>query len=262
MNIKNILVPTDFSECAETALSFAAEIARTLQADIYLMNAAQSIFSVASEKLIEQVQNEEALKEVDVQTIEETGDPSSAILRETDEKKVDLIVMGSKGGSGTRKLFGSTTSEVISKSEVPVLVIPRDTHFTGFGTIVFATDYHDGDLSALEEMADWAQLFDSELHVLHVAPKHNLQAKIKFRGFKELASQRIDYEKLSFEHIINKSLHVGFAQYANDHNVKLLAITRYKKSFFEKLSEKNHTREMELYTKVPLLVSVGKETKT
>lgn len=262
MDIKNILVPTDFSSCAEAALSFAAEIALSLKADIYLMHSAQSTFSVAPEKLVEQIEDRNRLKEINIRTIEEIGDPSSAIMRQTDEKKADLVVMGNKGRSGPRKLLGSTTTEVISKSKVPVLAIPKESQFSGLANIVFATDYHDGDLSALEELVIWARFFNSKLHVLHVTPENNLLAKIKLRGFKELTCEQIHYDKLSFNNVVSPSLLTGFNQYMKDHNVKLLTLIRHPKTAFKKLGQKSHTREMGLYSETPLLVLIGKEPKT
>lgn len=259
MNIKNILVPTDFSEFSKTAVSFALEIAIDLNARLYLMHSVKSTYSIASERLLEQLINDDRFQEIETKTITEIGDPGLSILRQSKEVKADLVVMGSKGSSGGRKFLGSTTTEVISKSDIPVLAIPQNSTYSGFEDIVFMTDFNEGDLSALKEIADWAKHFNAELRVLHLFTDDSLQELIKFRGFKEVAKEHVDYEKLSFERVFNPSFDEGFFDYMKTRNPKLIVLTRYKKTFFQKLMEQDHIREIGYETIIPFLNLPGEK---
>jgi len=52
------------------------------------------------------------------------GSPVTKIIEAAKDEKVDLIVVGNKNHSGFHKFFlGSISNDVISKSEVPVLVV-------------------------------------------------------------------------------------------------------------------------------------------
>jgi nucleotide-binding universal stress UspA family protein len=53
-----------------------------------------------------------------------SGDVPEAILAEIDERGVDLVVMATRGHSGlVRAVLGSVTSEVVSRSPVPVVLL-------------------------------------------------------------------------------------------------------------------------------------------
>jgi len=52
------------------------------------------------------------------------GLPAEDILKEIEEEKIDLVIMGSKGMSGAhRVIIGSTAEEVVRWSPCPVLVV-------------------------------------------------------------------------------------------------------------------------------------------
>ncbi len=253
MNIKKILLPVDFSECSKTATSFSFELALRLNARIYLMHSMKNILSVPLENFLEEFINDDRFQQVDVKTITEIGDPDLSILREAEILKANLIVMGSKGSSGGRKLLGSTTSRIISKSDIPVLAVPQDSTYSNFEDIVFMTDFNEGDVSALKEISDWARLFNANLHVLHLFTDDSLQELIKFRGFKEIVKERLEYNKLSFERVFNSSFKEGFFKYLKTHSPKLLVLTRYKKTLFQKAIERDHGRQIGYKTTVPFL---------
>lgn len=253
MNIKNILVPTDFSDCSKTAISFALELAINLKARLYVMHSMTSSFSFTLDKHFEQLTSDNRFKEIESQIISEIGDPDVSILRQAQDIKADLIVMGNKGSSGGRKLLGSTTSKVISKSDIPVLAVPQDSIYSDFENIVFMTDFNEGDLSASKEISDWARHFNANLHILHLFTDDSLQELIKFRGFKEILKERLEYDKLSFERVFNSSFEEGFFKYLKTHTPKLLVLTRYKKTLFQKIIERDHGSRIGYKTTVPFL---------
>ncbi|NGP89876.1 universal stress protein [Fodinibius halophilus] len=259
MNIKNILVPTDFSNCSEAATSFAIDFAIAQNARLYLMHSMKSSYSMTSERLLEKMMEDDRFKEVKAQPVAEIGDPGSAILRESKEVEADLLIMGNKGSSGGRNFLGSTTTEVITKSEIPVLTIPEESSYSGFDDILFMTDFKEGDLSALKEMLDWVELFRAHIHVVHISTDDNFEEKIKYRGFKEAANEYADYEKLTFERVVNPSFYDGFLELMEKRNPDLITATRYKKTFFQKLLQKNHTRMLGYEADTPFLSLNGEK---
>ena len=254
MNIENILVPTDFSKCADNALSYAANIAKKIDAGIHLMYTESSAYSyTALDRLNAQIDNE-AVNDIDIRTVIEAGHPGPSILKQIKETSADLVVMGNKGRSGGRMLFGSTTLKIISDSPVPVMAIPEKTGFKDLKQVVFATDYHTGDLTALSKIVNWARKFNSELHVFHVSLKDEADSNQRFGNFKEKAEEQTDYDKLIFDRVVSESFFDGFSDYLDEHKIRLLVITRYKKSFIQQVVEKDHTKQIEYYSNVPLLV--------
>lgn len=280
LKLNHILFPTDFSENADNALKFAREIALNTGAQLTLFHVIETPFNLPHDsddlpethagkarKLIEQkaeeIRNSEHYSGINVDTVLQNGNVVSAILEQSRESDIDLIVMGTKGSSKmARILYGSIASHIILESPVPVLAIPTNSHTTKFDPIAFATDYRPGDWLALKHTLEWADRFNSDLNVIHVAENRDLLTDLKFRGFKDLVNEKAPSWQIQFDLIVKKKFFTGIADYLTDHPVGLLVMVRYKKSRIESLLSKDHTRELSYYTKVPLLILIGDETSS
>jgi hypothetical protein len=93
----------------------------------------------SSEKKLEKVSSKYV--KVPSSHLVKIGDPIDEIIDAAQKCKSQLIVMGTHGASGLKRiLFGSNTSNVISKSNIPVLAIPQRYRFKKINSIVYATD--------------------------------------------------------------------------------------------------------------------------
>lgn len=276
-NINQILFPTDFSSVSEKALPFALEIARSVNARLTIMHSIEEPYNVAPlvrevkhqmvqkvedllEDMLREISREEKYKNLDIDTTIESGRTVYAIIEEARQSNADLVVMGTKGAGGLKQLlFGSNTSDLVLVSAVPVFAVPENCDFKGINNILFTTDYHDGDLAVLKGVVNFADRFNASVTVLHTAEDMDLREDISFRGFRELVRGSITYENFDFELIIEDDFTAGVNNYLDRHEVSLITMTRYKKTFFHSLLEKDHSREMSAYTNVPLLVIPGKK---
>ena len=138
----SVLCPIDFSAGSRGALRYAAVIAAHLGArltvlaidDPLLIEAAEFADSPATvlgdttqemRKFCAATFAGQQLTGADVQLEVVVGKPAAEILRVSRDGRCDLIVMGSHGSTGFRKLFfGSTTERVLRETPVPVLVTP------------------------------------------------------------------------------------------------------------------------------------------
>ena len=148
---KNILVPTDFSEGAEEALTYACELASRLGATVHLVNVVgipalgvPELGVAVTATMIDQVvaDNQQAIdklardfsgKAMIGRAILKTGDARDAINQAATELDCDLIVMGTHGRRGvTRVLLGSVAETVVRTAPCPVLTIrPHSSEHTG-----------------------------------------------------------------------------------------------------------------------------------
>lgn len=144
---KNILVPTDFSAYADNALKEAIDIAKQHKAKIYLLHVIDDGFqqctvdycldegtvgkilsdSVRSAK--EKLQ-QEAKKVTDshsgIEIVYDTkrGVPYEEILKEQEEKGIDLIVIASHGKTGIlQNLLGGVADRIMKGAKCPVLLV-------------------------------------------------------------------------------------------------------------------------------------------
>ena len=145
MLIRSILLPTDFSECANYALSFAASLARPSEAKIICVHVIEPIVPTVgytgmteplpmtdiSEQLEDSAERElpkiagcDECAGLEVEEVIVHGDAASEIVRVAQERQVDLIVISSHGRTGLgRILFGSTAESVVRHAPCPVLVV-------------------------------------------------------------------------------------------------------------------------------------------
>ena len=145
MQIRTILLPTDFSECGNYALSYAASLARTFKASIICINVIEPIVPTVgysgmteplpiadiTEQLEDSAERElpklaecEECAGLEVEELVVHGEAASEIVRVAKEREVDLIVIASHGRTGLgRILFGSTAESVVRHASCPVLVV-------------------------------------------------------------------------------------------------------------------------------------------
>lgn len=145
MQIRTILLPTDFSECGNYALSYAASLARTFRASIICINVIEPIVPTVgysgmteplpiadiTEQLEDSAERElPKLAECDecagleIEEMVVHGEAAAEIVRVAKERDVDLIVISSHGRTGLgRIIFGSTAESVVRHASCPVLVV-------------------------------------------------------------------------------------------------------------------------------------------
>lgn len=256
-NIKQILHPTDFSAPAKNAFIYAREIARKTKSKLTVLHSVKLPYAYGSEKMMEEIIKNNPYKDLSIETRIDFGETVPGILKYAG----DLIVMGSTGKSKMGKvLFGSISSKVMLKAPVPVLVVPPELPYSNFDHIIFATDFRDRDLENLSALTEWAKLFDTEITVLHVASDDSMETKIKFRGFKEIVHEEIDYPHVNFRLIQENDFYSGMSAYLHDQVDELVVLSRHKKSFFQNLFNESHIKQT-VYTKVPILVLPGEATE-
>ena len=148
IQIKKVLVPTDFSDSAHHAFGYGVSFAREYDAELILLHVvenltvgyASDLFPVPMAEVFQEISGyakaeldklaEEAKQKGAVVTqLVVQGKPSAEIVRYAAENAVDMIVLGTHGkGMLDQALFGSTTERVVRRAPCPVLTVPRAGH--------------------------------------------------------------------------------------------------------------------------------------
>ena len=145
MHTRSILLPTDFSECANYALSYAASLARTFGASILCVHVIEPMVPTvgysgmteplpiadiadqledSAERELPKFAEREETAGLEVEELIVHGEAASEIVRVAKERSVDLIVVSSHGRTGLgRILFGSTAEAIVRHASCPVLVV-------------------------------------------------------------------------------------------------------------------------------------------
>jgi nucleotide-binding universal stress UspA family protein len=188
--VKNILLPLDGSELAETAIPVAAYLAEKLGAQITLLhviekNAPESVHGqthLTNEKdacdYLAHVAEEhipETLKVKKHVHTEEVDKVSRSIVEHSGEFAPDLIILCAHGWGGVRDfVVGNIAQQVIAAGTVPVLLLqthaPDDWQFLGFDRILVALDGNPQHESGLEWAIPLAKTLGAALHLVQVVP--------------------------------------------------------------------------------------------
>ncbi|MCU0343910.1 MAG: universal stress protein [Ignavibacterium sp.] len=141
--IKNILLPTDFSNTSLTAAEYAVELAEEYKARLHVLNVLEKtppILAIRSldlsrEKIIESIDADaqahlsdcikkiKKIKDVEIVPAIRKGIDYEEIIQYSKEKKIDIIVIATHGRTGLiHTLLGSVAEKVIRYSKIPVLV--------------------------------------------------------------------------------------------------------------------------------------------
>ncbi len=143
INLKRLLVPTDFSDSARHALTYGISFAREYKAELLLLHVvenltvgyASDLFPVPMAEVFDEISGFARTelgklaavareKGIAVRELVVQGKPSAEIIRVAKEETADMIVLGTHGkGMLDKALFGSTAERVIRRAPCPVLTV-------------------------------------------------------------------------------------------------------------------------------------------
>ena len=189
--IKKILFPTDFSECAEHAFDHAAGLAAAFDAEMHVFHARirrgeeypalAELMEDSGESTDEPLdipvrERQGKTSRVDTTVViqaERTGASAcEAILEYAREHDIDLIVMGTHGRRGAKRLLmGSTAECVVRSATCPVLTLRADAPTmseAGFSHILAPVDFSEYAEEAAAYTAELARRWNARVTLLHV----------------------------------------------------------------------------------------------
>lgn len=265
--IKNILVPTDFSENAKNAYFFARDLAKAIgSARVKVVHVFMPSVESEYPNFVPPVADylkirEEMLKDF-MQAVapNEQVDNDILIGFAADElvsasKNYDLIVMGTTGAGGIlNKLFGSVSANCAQRAHCPVLLVPKDVKFTGFREMLYASNYESADDEVLEKLFTFNKPFNATVHFVHVRGDDSNFEKTKEEIFEELFEDGEPPFGFYMAETDAESVSEGLSDYALAHNIELVAMAHRHRSFWENFFHKSQTKQVAMATRLPLIV--------
>ena len=189
--MKKILVPCDFSDAAVQAFKFAVEIANQSKGEVLLLNVIElpvmhdtmlmptlnfeeafiKDMKANAGKNFAKMKEKWAKEGPKVTSFVEYGPTAHTINDFAKDKKVDLVVMGTKGASGMKEFFvGSNTEKIVRWSPVPVIAVKKSIKASSIKNIVFPNTLEDNmeqDEFILKVKA-LQNFFKAKLHIVYI----------------------------------------------------------------------------------------------
>ena len=131
--IKKILCAIDLTKASRSAFERALSIAKTSNARLYVLHAVPRTHPFSWQQterleLLTSLRQRAERDGVPVRIVEQHGDPARVIVLHANDRKADLVVLGSNRRRGWQRFKeGSVGERVLRRAEWPVLIVPSDT---------------------------------------------------------------------------------------------------------------------------------------
>ncbi|HEY8659504.1 MAG TPA: universal stress protein [Hanamia sp.] len=274
--MKNILVPIDFSNASHNAGKYAISLAGVFDANLIFLYAympppvideiSASALLVSNAELIE---GYEEKMEQEIETlIKEKNSKIKKLVREgfaldiikemALENNVDVIVMGMKGKGKSSHTFGSTTTTIIRRTSVPVMVIPENAVYHSMNKITLASDFDaQTELKRYSLLHELAKRYNSEIQIVNVQKK-----ELVLTPGNEIGKTKTDVAFSDLNHkfytIEEDNIEKGLNKFLENNPSDILAMVAHKHSYIERIFGNIHTTKMSYQINIPLLVLQNK----
>ena len=277
--MKKILVPTDFSPTAEKAFRFAANLALKNDGMVVLYHVytpVESTFVDTPEKrrMYNLQMERNALKRlqrlktkvagpscpIPVDAVVGRSPLKDDILGFAEQNAIDLIVMGTQGASGLKKVVvGSEASRIAKESTIPVLLIPEKFVWKEPVEIVFATNYAPAEMNALTLSIALANVYKAGITVVRLFAPDTTEASrdneiAAFENFAKQLQKSFSHFPLRFKSIQTNSVKAAMENLHQEVPYDMLVMVRRNRNFLQRLFLKSFTKAMCYVTHYPLLV--------
>jgi nucleotide-binding universal stress UspA family protein len=276
--MKRILVPTDFSTCADNAIDFAVQTAKIIPLQVSLVHSFelngdlytdfmgvnkefnQSHLQEVNDKLAKLKSSIEKREGIIVETYVFTGTLKESIVQVANEKNIDFIIMGTAGANGIKeKLWGSKTAGIIGKSYVPVLAIPLEYTWKKPQKILLTINNFEKEPVLLNFLFEMSSLFDAEVHVAVFTNEEEdnaftfMEHNRFLPEYKAMLTEQYQFETITVAHLFGKNFEEALQDYITLNEIDMVAMVTHKRSFTDRLFHPSITKRMSYHTKIPLL---------
>jgi nucleotide-binding universal stress UspA family protein len=189
VRLKNVLYATDFSEGSTHALPYVQAVAKAFGSVVYICHilaptplaagaASPQLYEAAGKEASDQMAallHSPALAGLEGKLVLAEGAIDDELVRVIREKNIDLVVAGTHGRTGLRKLLmGSVVEAICRVSTCPILTVGPGLKLQDgdrFKRILFPTDLSDESARVVPYLVLLARKYGSSLTVLHVMPE-------------------------------------------------------------------------------------------
>ena len=277
--MKNILLPTDFSDNSWNAIVYALQCFEKESCNFYLLhvNTLDNLIVgdtayIPTQEEIEDVYAKPAKQKLRglLKRISDTFDHNKkhrfytltdysfiieSIRKHVKDKHIDMIVMGTKGASGLKEyIIGSNAGDVITKVKCTTLIVPEDAKYKSLNEIAFPTDFTMSyDIQTLQPISEILANEDAVLRVLHITKKSATLHKEQDYN-KELIEEFFDDFDVSFHYLTNSKLEDAIQCFVESRAIDIIVMVAKNLNYFQHILFHTRVEKISYHTEIPFLV--------
>lgn len=275
--MKNILVPTDFSQNSKNALKYAQVLFGSLECNFYLLYVGTLLDVKADTAALTDIgdgptgSTKQRLQDVldDCRkhsthpghffyALHEYGFLVPTIKKHLGDKHIDLIVMGTKGVSGLKeKVVGSNAGDVITKIQCNTLVVPNDVEFAKPTEIAFPTDLNIFySYWVLKSMAEILYLGKGNFRIMNTK-KEGIETSPEQKRNKEFLLDFMEETfpgRYSFHSLTNNSAKSAIQCFVESRDIDMMVMVAKNLNFIQQILFDPLVEKIGFHTKIPFYV--------
>jgi nucleotide-binding universal stress UspA family protein len=271
-----ILAPTDFSGNSRRGMRFAMQWATQQKVEIVFLHVYHPISYLNwTEKEFELNASRQAAKlKIKLRKFVENlykssrlkpGKYSCAVIRGFLSADVDImdfchktgnfsyICMSTRGAGKTDKVFGTHTGTLITKSEVPVIAVPKNYRKTALSSMLYASDFKNYS-GELEKVVAFARPLHAKINVFHLnSGKEKNRDNRRVRNEIKNKYGRIIKLKFNNKNAGGSVLHFLQKKNFSPRPSLIIMFTDQKRNILKRLISPSKTERLSFNTRIPLL---------
>ncbi len=279
MDMKRLLIPTDFSDNAGDALQYALNLVKGQPVELHIVHVVSPIALPGDMVMAASIpDNQELLKaekamealesfsklyfgdtdqaKLKLTTSVEIGGVAEALKLAAAEYGADAIIMGNQGDNHSLmdKVLGTISTDLINNAPCPVLLVPKGYEYKPIDNIIFSTNLNHSDPYELWKATKILGSKVKSIRCLYVTKAKAESDMEHLEEFGKYMTEHSPSVQTIFNVVEGDNVESIIAEYADTYNAEMIVMHRIKKSLWSSLFSISHTKRMVFWSKVPLMI--------
>ncbi|MGR6086873.1 MAG: universal stress protein [Arcticibacter sp.] len=273
--MRKILVATDYSQGALSALKYAIGLAKDYSAGLEIVHAYESPVFYTADMPLSAIEESERISELNALSgmkdfLENVKFEMSGILfgsrvvkglageviaEAAKQINADLIVTSTTSAGRVEKmLIGSTTTAIINKAPCKVLVVPPNKTYQKFKKAVFATDLDESHIKEVIQAESLLNPMQTELDFLFIDNTIHGDSESNDAEISQLVKNLVAYRNRSAFVSTDSDIEAGIKNFIEETQADLAIMVSERLKFPSMLFHRSITKKMAQHPGVPLLI--------
>jgi nucleotide-binding universal stress UspA family protein len=270
--MKRILIPCDFSTTAQRAYTFALDIAKRNNSEVFVLNVLDIPFMYDSYSVeVPTYLNPQLWKELEDRAREEfnkmksthsfqdvtfrmeQGQVTMTVLDFIGKENIDLVVMGTSGATGLDEyLIGSNTEKIVRFAKVPVFAVRKAVNLASIKNIVVPTTLALDQTAFITKLKEMQAFFGAELHFLLINKPSTLKRSKDQKAEMEEFVKHYKIDKYTLNMRDDFTEEAGILGFAKETKADMIAMATHGRSGLARLFSGSITEDVVNHVECPI----------
>jgi nucleotide-binding universal stress UspA family protein len=272
--MKNILVPTNFSENCIKAAHLGIQMAKLYNAEIHFLHQMTTPVDWIKLDKLKEKRYPETVKQIGIvkaklrelermaeheglkcRTFLQFDSGHKDILEHSGHFNHDFIITGSSGTKGViREITGSNVEKIVRKANAPVIVVKDEEVIFPFKNIVFVSDYEEEVSNSFKQVVSIAKKCNARIHLLRINTQTDFNSiELGLNPVETLLQKFPDLKNYSMAVYNESSVETGINTFIKQQPTDLITMVTHGETGFLSLFSKSIAEGVTNHSTLPVM---------